>query len=188
MHISEEKILIEEIKKDSSKFSIVFDKYYAVIFGYVVRRVADYDIAKDIASETFLKAFLNIGRFKWKGLSLSSWIYRIATNECLLYFRRSKYKPDSLDKLVSSGNFNIPDPATMPKEKSAIEKELQQHEDFIAIQKKIVQLPVPFQDVISLRYFEQKSIREIADILDKKEGTVKSLLSRGIKKLGSMLE
>ncbi len=153
MHISEEKILIEEIKKEPSKFSIVFDEYYAVIFGYIFRRVADYDIARDIASETFLKAFLNIGSYKWKGVPVSSWLYRIASNECLLYFRKKKYQPRSLDIIVSVKFWDTVDPATTLVEKLSIEKEMQRHKDFIAVQKKIMQLPISYQEVLSLRYF-----------------------------------
>jgi RNA polymerase sigma-70 factor, ECF subfamily len=185
--ISEEKKLLDEIKKEPSKFSVVFDKYYAPIFGYIFRRVADYDIARDIASESFLKAFLKIGSYKWRGVPVSSWLYRIASNECLLYFRKKKYHPGSLDKMISSKFWDAVDPATTLEEKLSVEKEFQQHKDFIAVQKKIMQLPVPYQEVLSLRYFEEMSIKEIAMILDKKEGTIKSLLSRGIEKLRNML-
>lgn len=187
MHISKEKILIGEIKREPSKFSIVFDEYYAVIFSYIFRRVADYDIARDIASETFLKAFLNIGSYKWKGISFSSWLYRIACNECSLYFRKRKYHPISLDKLISAGFWDSIDPATTVEEKLFIEKEVRRHKDFIAVQQKIMQLPFSYQEVLSLRYFEQKNIKEISVILNKKEGTIKSLLSRGMEKLRNML-
>lgn len=187
MSISKEEILIGEIKREPSKFSIVFDKYYTVIFGYIFRRVADYDIARDIASETFLKAFLNIGSYKWKGISVSFWLYRIASNECYLYFRNRKYHPISLDKLISAGFWDSVDPATTAEEKLSIEKEVQQHKDFIVVQQQMIQLPFSYQEVLALRYFEQKSIKEIAMILDKKEGTIKSLLSRGMEKLRNML-
>ena len=187
MHISEERKLLEEIKKEPSKFSVIFDEYYAAIFGYIFRRVGDYNVARDIASESFLKAFLNIASYKWRGIPVSSWLYRIASNECLLYFRKKKYQPGSLDKMISSRLWDAVDPATTLEEKSSVEKELQQHQEFIAVQQKIMQLPVPYQEVLSLRYFEEKDIKQIAMILDKKEGTIKSLLSRGIEKLRNML-
>jgi RNA polymerase sigma-70 factor, ECF subfamily len=185
--ISPEEKLIEDIKKEPSKFSIVFDEYYAVIFGYIIRRVAAYDIARDIASETFLKAFLNIGSFKWKGVPVSSWLYRIASNECLLYFRKRKYQPGSLEKLIFSNYCDRLDPATILEEKLDIENELQHHKDFTILQQKIMGLPVSYQEVLSLRYFEGKQIKEMAIILNKKEGTIKSLLSRGIEKLRKMM-
>jgi RNA polymerase sigma-70 factor, ECF subfamily len=104
-----------------------------------------------------------------------------------LYFRKRRYQPGSLDKLVSLKYWDRIDPATILEEKSVIENELQQHKDFIVLQQKIIQLPVSYQEVLSLRYFEGKQIKEMAIILDKKEGTIKSLLSRGIEKLRKIL-
>ena len=73
------------------------------------------------------------------------------------------------------------------EEKNQLEKELQQHENFVLMQQKIKLLPLNYQEVIVLRYFEQKTIKEIALIKNKKEGTVKSLLSRGIEKLKTLV-
>ncbi len=187
MQLSEEEKLIREIKSDPGKFSILFDEYYQTIFGYIFRRVADYDIARDIASETFLKAFLNIRSFKWTGAPVSSWFYRIASNECLLYFRKRKYRPESLDNLITEISWDAADPVSTLEEKNSIEKEWQQHHDFLVVQKEVMQLPVSYQEVLALRYFEKMKIEEIAMILNKKTGTVKSLLSRGIKKLRKRL-
>jgi RNA polymerase sigma-70 factor (ECF subfamily) len=79
------------------------------------------------------------------------------------------------------------DRVTEQQDKERIENEFKQHEDFLTIQLQLKQLSVNYQEVIALRYFEQKSIKEIAIILNKKEGTVKSLLSRGIEKLKNLM-
>lgn len=68
-------------------------------------------------------------------------------------------------------------------DKQSIELEVKHHGEFLKVQKYLAQLDIRYQEVLSLRYFEKKSIIEIAEILGKKEGTVKSLLSRGIEKL-----
>lgn len=178
-----EKLLVETIQKDPHQFGILFDEYYTVIFNYVFRRLGDYDITKDILSETFLKAFLNIGKFRWKGVPISFWLYRIANNEIQQSFRREKYRPGSLDLIVESKGWDTPDPASTPEVKRQAEKEIQRDADFLFIQQEIKKLPAIYQEVLALRYFEQKSIKEIAAIIDKKEGTIKSLLSRGVSKL-----
>jgi RNA polymerase sigma-70 factor (ECF subfamily) len=183
----EEKQLINHIKIDPAAFGIVFDLHYPVIFGYIFHRLVDYGLARDIASETFLKAFLNIGSFQWKGIPVLFWLYRIANNEMQQYYRRKKYKPESLNSLVEAHGWDTTDPQTTNEEKMQLEKDLQQHEDFLLIQQKIKRLPLLYQEVLALRYFEQKTIKEIAMIQDKKEGTVKSLLSRGIEKLKKIL-
>jgi len=68
-------------------------------------------------------------------------------------------------------------------ERILLEEDLEKHQEFMRINVLIKKLDIKYQEVISLRFFEQKSIKEIAVILNKKEGTVKSLLSRGIDKL-----
>ena len=178
-----ELLLLEEIKKNPARFADVFDKYYQGIFGYIFRRIGDYDISKDIASETFLKAFLNINSFSWKGISISFWLYRIANNEIMQFFRKRKYAPLSLDFLIENNGFDHTDLESTNEEKVRLENEMKQHLDFIEIQQKLKNLPLIYQEALALRYFEQKSVKEISEILDKKEGTIKSILSRGIEKL-----
>ena len=89
----------------------------------------------------------------------------------------------SLDRLAETKNFNPVDPKSLEEELIEAENILQAHKDFLQIQKKILELPVKYQEVISLRYFESKSNQEICEILGKKEGTVKSQISRGLKLL-----
>ncbi len=170
-----------------TRFSIIFDNYYTAIFSYIFHRIGDYDTARDIASETFLKAFINIRSFKWKNISVSFWIYRIATNEMRQHFRKKNFSLESANMLIDSTGWDIVDPKTTNEEKTALENEVQKHADYIMIQKKIKLLPLSHQEVIALRYFERRSIKEIAKILNKREGTVKSLLFRGIQKLKRML-
>jgi RNA polymerase sigma-70 factor, ECF subfamily len=182
----EEQLLID-IKADPQKFSVVFDEYYSRIFGYILRRVIDYDIACDIVSETFLKAFLHIKKCEWKGVPLSFWLYRIATNEIQLYFRKKRYIPASLSSLIDKNDWDLVDPKTTPEDKLQSEKELREHDDFLTIQNKMKTLPLKYQDVLALRFYEEKSIKEIALILNKNENTIKSHISRGLEKLRKLL-
>lgn len=183
MTVDEERLLLLGIKRDLKNFGILFDTWYKPIFNYIFRRVADYDSSRDIASETFLKAYLNINSFTWKRISISSWLYRIATNEINLYYRKAKNYPVSLDKLLNTSMFDRPEPEDYLTEKELFDKELNLHIKFLEVQKNLTKLDLKYQEVLSLRYFEKKTIIEIGDILNKKEGTVKSLLSRGINKL-----
>ncbi len=187
MLADEEKIL-KEIKRNPEQFRILFDHYYPRIFGYVLRRVYSFDKAKDIAAETFLKAYLKIGSFKWKGISFSSWLYRIATNEINLSYRQKDMSAESLDRLNDEFHFEPAGDSSFEEDKERVEEELKKYSDFETIQELITSLLPKYQTVISLRYFEQKSIKEISEIINSKEGTVKSLLSRGIVKLRMLYE
>ena len=182
MNLSEEKTLLRSIKDEPGLFAKIFDAYYKTIFNYIFRRVGDYDISRDIAADTFLKAYLKIHSFIWKDISVLTWLYRIATNEVNYYYRKNRSYDLFREKFFEQMDtvFQFED---YQDEKLLLENELNRDKDFARIQKLIKQLDIKYQEVLSLRYFEKKPINEIAEILKKKEGTVKSLISRGLEKL-----
>ncbi len=178
MNLKEDKELIKEAKRNPEVFGELYDKYYSRIFSYTLKRTANLEIAQDITSETFFKALKKLWQFRWRNIPFSSWLYRIASNEIANYFRKNKYKPISLEK--------IPEPITVSNPSIEIleaEQELKKHQDFLMLRKEISKLPIKYQEVITLRFFEKKQIKEIAEILGKRGGTIKSLLSRGLEKL-----
>jgi len=178
VNLEREKELIKRAKKDPKIFGRLYDENYPKIFGYILKRVANLEIAQDITSETFLKALKNLWQFRWRNISFSSWLYRIASNEIANFFRKNKNKVASLEKVLEP--ISTHNPLT---EIIKAQEKLKEHKDFLALQEKILQLPLKYQEVICLRFFEKKKIREIAEILGKKEGTIKSLLHRGLEKL-----
>ncbi len=119
---------------------------------------------------------------------MRSWLYKIATNEINLHYRSRKYRPSVLSEI---GWENFPESsdeqAALREERAAAEKELERHAQFIKVQKALNKLPVKYQEAMSLKYFEQLKIKEICSILNKPEGTVKSLLSRGMALLRQQL-
>ena len=161
----------------------MYDLYYTTIFNYCYRRTVDFNLAKDLTSETFIKAYLNIHRFRWTGKSLGAWLYRIATNELKLYYRSKKYAPQLLlDSGIKAHLYSMPNP-DLEYEQLHAESELRKHQKFLEVQQEIKKLPIKYQEVIALKYFEQLKISEISQILRKPEGTIKSLLSRGLDKI-----
>jgi len=178
-----EEQLLKEIEADPEKFGQVYEAFYSKIFGYVYRRITDYEAARDITAETFMKAFGNITKFKWRNISLLYWLYQIATNELNKYFNSHKYKPQSLCRIQEEYGIDVVDHSNAESDSIKLQDELEKHQEFISMNEAIKKLDTKYGDVISLRFFEHKSLKEIAVILDKKEGTIKSLLSRGIDKL-----
>jgi RNA polymerase sigma-70 factor (ECF subfamily) len=173
--------LLQRIKDDPEYFSELFALYYKPIFGYVFRRTADFDNAADITAETFLKAFMHIRYFSYRGISVKVWLFRIATNEVNLFYRQLSKKNSIIERLKFENKKEFLE--TFQNDKSILENELSHHKRFLEVQKALKKLPLKYQDVISLKYFEGKSNKEIAEILGMKEGTLKSLLSRGLEKL-----
>lgn len=178
MELTQEKIIFEQIKQHPEVFGQIFEEYYPKILAYTLRRVGHVQVAEDITSETFFKSFKSIPRFKWK-VSFSAWIYKIATNEINLYYRSGKYQHISLDVLTQNG-FDFPSLTNVEQEVIEAETRLQRHQEFLSVQQELKKLPLKYQEVVALRYFENMKLSEISEILGKKEGTIKSLLSRGL--------
>lgn len=179
----DEEKLIKEIADDPTKFEVVYEAFYKQIYTYVYRRTTDYDLSKDIAAETFLKAFTGISKLRWRNISILHWLYKIATNEIRRSYNSKKYNPEALNRINEEYGLHITDYTNAETDRIQLEEELNKHREFTRIIRFIKKLDIKYQDVITLRFFEQKSIKEIATILEKKEGTIKSLLSRGLDKL-----
>lgn len=173
--------LLNKIKNNPTDFSELFKLYYRPIFGYILRRTCDFDDTTDIAADTFFKAFKNINNFSYKGISIKVWLYRIATNEVNLYIRQKKRHNSIFERInpEDKGIFN----SNFHEDKKELEIELQKHDQFLMVIKALKTLPIKYQEVISLRYIEGKENKEIVDILSINEGTLKSLISRGLEKL-----
>lgn len=186
MDLNEEKKLIKSAQADSLIFGKVYDHYYPMIFGYVLKRTANLEITQDIVSDVFFKALNNLWRFQWRNIPFSFWLYKIATNEINQYFRKGKRASFSLEILLEQGF----EPSSLDSPETELleaEEELKKYNDFILCQEEIANLDSKYQDVISLRFFEKKQIKEISEILSKSEGTIKSLLHRGLEKLRKVM-
>lgn len=179
----DEEQILQEIEIDPQKFAGVYEAFYGNIFGYAFRRTTNYDAAKDIAAETFLKAYTGIGQFQWRNISILHWLYRIATNEINKFFNRRTYRAESIHRIHEEYGIDVTDYSNAETERILLEEELQRHRDFVKINELMKKLDTKYQEVLTLRFYERKSIEEIAAILGKKNGTVKSLLSRGIDRI-----
>lgn len=179
----EEKELVARAQRDPKAFGVLYDRYYSKIFHYILGRTANVETAMDITSTTFFKALSEIKHFRWTGISFGAWLYRIATNEIYTHFRKEKSRLKMLE------NINIRPVESDPLDDVIdAEKELERHQEYLKIQQSLAKLPLKYQEVISLRFFENKEIHEIAEILGKPEGTIKSLVHRGIENLRKRIE
>jgi len=183
--LAAEQALVELAKTDAEAFGRLYDQYYQKIFGYIVHRVGNVEIAQDITSEAFFKALKSLRSFHWRNISFSSWLFRIATNEIANYYRKDKHYSGVDIDILAEHPSNEED---VREQIMAAEDALQRNEDFTKMRAAIAELPQKYQEVIALRYFEDKQITEIAEITGKKEGTVKSLLHRGIAKIRLEME
>lgn len=185
MDLEQERALVEKARHDADAFGDLYEQNYGRIFGYILRRTVSVPIAQDVTSEVFFKALKNLHRFRWQGVPFSAWLYRIASHEIADHYRRSAR--ETAHNLQATRSENLPDNSGSD-EVARAEHILAQHEEYLALHQSIARLSLKYQEVITLRFFEDKQIKEIAEILGKREGTVKSLLHRGLQRMRSLME
>jgi RNA polymerase sigma-70 factor (ECF subfamily) len=180
----DEHTLIEAAKTDQHAFGTLFDTYYPKIANYVLRRTNDMHATEDIVSVVFFKVWHALPTYEQRGLPFAAWLYRIANNQVNDHFRSKKLLPLSLEALFEETGFELPD-IRGSAEQAYIEYEdqLAKHQDFVLVQRIVMHMPIAYQEVLMLRFFEKKALQEIADITGKKLNTVKSILLRGTNKL-----
>jgi RNA polymerase sigma-70 factor (ECF subfamily) len=183
MDLKEEKKLIHEAQKNPELFGEIFEKYYQQVFYYTLKRTGQVELAEDLTSEIFFKALNKLWQFRFKNVPFSAWLYKIAGNEINYYFRKNKHPTISLDKLLLEAGIEFKSSIDLKQELIDAEKKLENHQNFLLIQKSLQKLPLKYQETLALKFFEHKKIHEIAKILQKSEGTVKSLLARGMELL-----
>lgn len=161
---------------DQQALADIYDWYLPRVYRYVLARVGRVAEAEDLTEEVFLKMLGAISNFRWRAVPFSAWLFRIAHNQVVSYFRRTSSRgPISplLDNLVDHRQ----DPA------ATVETRLTVDAVFRASQ----QLPEAQRDVIALRFAVGLSIAETAKALGKREGNVKALQHKGVARLQRLL-
>ncbi len=164
---------------DEAAFAELVRRYRNQITNYVYRMTNDYDLAVDLAQETFLRVYRAADRYQ-STYAFSTYIYRIATNLAISELRRRKRR-----RLVSlSGFFQERERAGEPAELDPADMRPLQDVTLVtderraAVARAIASLPEKYRAPLVLRDIEERSYDEIARILELSEGTVKSRISR----------
>ncbi|MGB9749916.1 MAG: RNA polymerase sigma factor [Caldisericia bacterium] len=167
-----EKNLLERAKEDKEAFGKIFEEYFSLILNYIFGRVGSKEDAKDLTEEVFTRALFSIDKYKDKGIPYSNYLLKIATNIINDFIKQNR-------RLILKNDIEI----EYKEDFLDIEEK-----KFFIIQKAILKLPLKYQNVLSLKIFEKKKIKEISDILDINESTVKTILKRGTEKLKEELK
>lgn len=153
---------------DQQEFVQLYDEHVTAIYRYVFLRVSSVETAEDLTSEVFMKAWAYVGRESLQ--SPRAFFYRIARNLVIDFYRQKSKQTISLEDL----EVQIPDPDQDPSEKTNLSLEL------APVRKALANIGDEQADVIIWHYLDELSVPEIADILDKSEGAVRVMLSRGL--------
>jgi len=174
----EERALVLAAQSDTASAGQLFDKYYSEIFRYVYHSTLDRSAAEDLTSNVFFSAFRHLGLFRWRRIPFRAWLYRIATNELRMHYRKQKRM-----SAANAGPIDSESPAPVPSADTVAADS----DDYRLLQRALLELGQKYRAVILLRYFEGKSLSEICEITNKREGTIKSLLHRALAQLKDAL-
>jgi len=176
-------IIRSVLSGDNSQFALLWIKYNKQIFASVLKLVRSIDDADDIVQDTFLKAFKSLHSYN-QTFPFPAWLYKIASNTCIDYFRRKRIRPISIENINREGGdiYDIIPDKSIPIDVNIINNETKEE-----LLKAVEQLPLRYKQCIQLRHFEELSYEDISLKMNLPLGTVKITLFRARKMLLSML-
>ena len=157
--------VVEVVRKDNDSYSEIIKRYQEKLLRYATYLIKDEERAADVVQNTFIKVYINLNAFHTKK-KFSSWIYRITHNEAMNMVK--KYKKEVMMSEGFDGDSGV------DNEKEYGEKELGQ-----MIKTCLNEVPLKYREPLSLHYLEEKSYKEISDILRVPMGTVGTRINRG---------
>lgn len=174
----DEQRLINSAKADLSNFKLLYEKYVKVVFRYCYYRLGkNRELAEDITSETFMKAIDKFHIYEYRNKPFVVWLYAIAHNLIVDYYRDKKEQNISLDSI----NVNA------VEETDEIIDNLSKEELKEQINKKAAELPDDLNNLFTLRHTEDLTFSEIGKLLGKTEGAVKMKYYRGLQALKALV-
>lgn len=164
------------VKGDQKSYAELMSRYKDSIYFMLLKMVNNRDDADDLTIEAFGKAFKNLHQYT-PDFAFSTWLFKIATNNCIDFIRRKRKMTFSIDKNMENDSgqemqFEIKSPMLDPEE-NMIKKQ-----KAILMRDVVEKLKPRYKRLVELRYFQEKSYEEIADELKLPLGTVKAQLFR----------
>lgn len=176
--------LVARSLRERAFFGELVDRYQAKLSRYIARLgVQDPDDRDDVLQDIFIKVYKNLNSFD-QSLSFSAWVYRIAHNEAVSWYRRRHARPegylvadsDAILALIADDDANKP------------EEHFDSGIDAARLSRELERLDEKYRDVLLLRYFEHLEYEEVSDVLKIPVGTVGTLVHRAKKQLRERLK
>jgi len=159
---SDEALVEKVLDGDIQSFELLIDKYSKPIYNYLLRLMSFHiQDAEDVLAETMFKAYSNLNSFN-RHLKFSSWLYRIAHNQALDFFKKKKYKVVPIDDNLHHFSFT---PTFQEDQKDDLAKIL-------------MSLKEKDRNLLTLFYLEEKTVTEIAEIMKERPTTISVHLHR----------
>ena len=163
-----EETLVRRARHDADAFGELYERYVDRIYNYVFYRVGDTAEAEDLTARVFYRALGHIDEYQTRGAPFAAWLYRIAHNLVANWYRdRSRRK-----------NVRLDDIALLAERGEGPPQRAEQSEEAQTLVRAIRKLPAERQQLLILKFGEELSNEEIARLMGRSEGAVKSLYHR----------
>ncbi|MBA2620660.1 MAG: RNA polymerase sigma factor [Acidobacteria bacterium] len=182
-NFTDEQLVEQAVNENSEAFGEIIKRWERKIFALCFGMLGREDEARDAAQETFIAAYRNLKNFRGEA-KVSSWLHRIAVNQCLTTKRRAKTRSESfLDDETNAEEKVFVAPARLSPARTT-----EHNERLKVIRQAVSSLPPDFRQVIIMKEFEEMTFQEIADTLELPLSTVKSRVYTALKQLRMKLE
>ena len=179
--LSTDEVIVERaLTGDAEAFGEIVRRWERRIFALNYGMLGREEDARDATQETFLAAFRNLRNFRGEA-KVSSWLHRIAVNQCISRQRRSKVRSESAFDEETDSSFST------PVSNSPVHV-VEGRQETRAVRRAINSLPIELRQVVVMKEFEELTFREIAEALDLPLSTVKSRLYTALKQLQMRLQ
>ena len=168
MNKASDSALIARAKEDPEAFGFLYERYVDRIYNYIYYRTSKHQDAEDLTARTFYRALKHFPRYVDRGAPFSAYLYRIAHNAVANWHRDSRRRQIvPLDEPVM-GTLKREGPASLAEE----------HEEQALLLQTVRRLPPERQQLLILKFVEQMKNAEIAEVMGRTEGAIKSLYHR----------
>ncbi len=171
---TDEELIARTLAGEDEAFAELVSRHKDLVYTIALRVVGDEDEADDVAQEAFVRAYRALGRFRGDS-KFSSWVYRIAVNRGLTHLKRRKRRAVTIDFVAEP---HIEAPAAMADKSTDPEQFVLDQEFRLRVREAVNALPPRYRAVVTLFYLEERSYKEVAEVLGIPMGTLKTHLHR----------
>jgi RNA polymerase sigma-70 factor (ECF subfamily) len=177
MPLQDESTLVQRAQqRDSQAFAEIYEAYFDKIYRYIAMRIRNDMEAEDLTQQVFMKVLHSISSYKSQGVPFSSWVYRIAHNQVVDFFRQHNKKAT-----VDIDGLPLPDTGDDPQHI------LEQEYDIKELKNAMKHLTEAQQEVLALRFTGEMPIAQCAEVMGKSEGAIKALQHSAVQALKKAL-
>lgn len=167
----------QHVAPERARLVELYETQFERVARYIAVRIGNIDLAEDLASEVFVLALRSIGSYRDTGIPMEAWLFKIAHNHVIDYFRKRNRRPGSVSLDIAMFVPDIENPGD----------NLERLEEVQRLHQALSQLTEAQRQVLALRFGGELTSEQVAEILGKKAGAVREMQSAAIRKLRSIL-